>query len=95
MANSATKTEALLRLARRGPLRARDLDEADIPRAYLRRLCNRGLLEQVDRDQLMAFHKAEKFAICVMFNSTTSFSRTVIPEIIELIRETKTGKPAN
>ncbi|HET7506032.1 MAG TPA: type IV toxin-antitoxin system AbiEi family antitoxin domain-containing protein [Kofleriaceae bacterium] len=39
----------LLRLARRGPVRARDLDEAGIPRAYLKRLCNRGVLEQVDR----------------------------------------------
>lgn len=44
-----TKTDALLRLARKGPVRARDLDEAGIPRAYLRRLCDRGLLEQVDR----------------------------------------------
>jgi predicted transcriptional regulator of viral defense system len=43
------KTEALLRLARTGPVRARDLDEAGIPRAYLRRLCARGQLEQVDR----------------------------------------------
>ena len=43
------KTAALLRLARRGPVRARDLDEAGIPRTYLRRLCDRGLLEQVDR----------------------------------------------
>jgi len=30
-------------------VRARDLDEAGIPRAYLRRLCERGLLERVDR----------------------------------------------
>ncbi len=44
-----TKTTALLRLARSGPVRARDLDAAGIPRAYLRRLCDRGLLEQVDR----------------------------------------------
>lgn len=44
-----TKTNALLRLARSGPVRARDLDAAGIPRAYLRRLCDRGLLEQVDR----------------------------------------------
>jgi predicted transcriptional regulator of viral defense system len=46
---TAPKTDALLRLARKGPLRARDLDAAKIPRAYLRRLCDRGLLEQVDR----------------------------------------------
>jgi predicted transcriptional regulator of viral defense system len=45
----ATKTDALLRLARKGPVRARDLDAAGIPRAYLRRLCDRGVLEHVDR----------------------------------------------
>jgi predicted transcriptional regulator of viral defense system len=44
-----TKTTTLLRLARKGPVRARDLDAAAIPRAYLKRLCDRGLLEQVDR----------------------------------------------
>lgn len=44
-----TKTTELLRLARKGPVRARDLDDAGIPRAYLKRLCDRGLLEQVDR----------------------------------------------
>jgi len=44
-----SKTSTLLRLARKGPVRARDLDGAGIPRAYLKRLCDRGLLEQVDR----------------------------------------------
>ena len=43
------KTDALLRLARRGPLRARDLEEVGVPREYLRRLRDRGVLEQVDR----------------------------------------------
>jgi predicted transcriptional regulator of viral defense system len=43
------KTNALLRLARKGPVRARDLDEKGIPRAYLRRLCDRGLIEKIDR----------------------------------------------
>jgi predicted transcriptional regulator of viral defense system len=46
---AATKTEALIRLARKGPIRARDLDQAEIPRAYLMRLCARGVLERVDR----------------------------------------------
>lgn len=46
---AATKTTELLALAQRGPVRARDLDDAAIPRAYLKRLCDRGLLEQVDR----------------------------------------------
>jgi predicted transcriptional regulator of viral defense system len=44
-----TKTATLIRLARKGPIRARDLDGAGIPRAYLKRLCDRGLLEQIDR----------------------------------------------
>lgn len=49
MPSAATKTTALMRLARKGPVRARDLDAAGVPRAYLQRLCDRGLLEQVDR----------------------------------------------
>jgi predicted transcriptional regulator of viral defense system len=47
MANG--KTSALLRIAGKGTVRARDLDAGKIPRAYLRRLTERGLLEQVDR----------------------------------------------
>jgi len=49
MPTSATKTGVLMRLARKRPIRARDLDRAGIPRAYLERLRKRGLLEQVDR----------------------------------------------
>ena len=44
-----SKVDLLLDLARRGPVRARDLDAVGIPRAYLRRLCERGLLERIDR----------------------------------------------
>jgi predicted transcriptional regulator of viral defense system len=44
-----TKTASLLGLAQKGPVRARDLDEAGIPRTYLKRLCDGGVLEQVDR----------------------------------------------
>ena len=43
------KTNALLRIAGKGPVRARDLDRARIPRSYLRRFIERGLIEQVDR----------------------------------------------
>jgi len=49
MAPSSDKTAALLRMASRAPLRARDLDRAGIPRAYLARLRARGLIEKVDR----------------------------------------------
>jgi predicted transcriptional regulator of viral defense system len=43
------KTDRLLRLAKKGLLRARDLAEHEIPRAYLRRLVEQGQLEQVAR----------------------------------------------
>lgn len=46
---TSTKTATLLRIARKGPVRARDVDEAGIPRAYLNRLQDRGLLQQVGR----------------------------------------------
>lgn len=50
MANrDTTKVKDLLSLAAKGPVRAADLDAADIPRVYLKRLCDQGLLEQVDR----------------------------------------------
>lgn len=47
--NGTTKSDAVIRLARQGPIRARDLEREGIPRAYLGRLCDRGLLERVDR----------------------------------------------
>jgi predicted transcriptional regulator of viral defense system len=49
MAPATTKTAKLLQIARKGPVRARDLNEAGIPRSYLRRLCEDGMLQQVDR----------------------------------------------
>jgi predicted transcriptional regulator of viral defense system len=49
MAAGGTKKQAVLGLARRGPVRARDLDEIGVPRAYLARMVGEGLLEQIDR----------------------------------------------
>jgi predicted transcriptional regulator of viral defense system len=49
MARPTTKMDALRKLARKGPIRARDLDAAGIPRTYLKRLCDSGDLEQMDR----------------------------------------------
>jgi predicted transcriptional regulator of viral defense system len=46
---TSTKGTILLRLAKRGMIRARDLDKEKIPRALLKRLCDRGELERVDR----------------------------------------------
>jgi predicted transcriptional regulator of viral defense system len=47
--NAPTKKHAVLQLAKSGPVRARDLAAAGVPRAYLKRMLNEGLLEQVDR----------------------------------------------
>ena len=49
MGGSDGRTAALLRLARKGLIRARDLDEVGVPRVYLKRLSDRGLLERLDR----------------------------------------------
>lgn len=45
----STKTDRLVDLANRGPIRAGELAKLGIPRTYLRRLCDRGILERVDR----------------------------------------------
>jgi predicted transcriptional regulator of viral defense system len=42
-----TKVQSLLKLASQGPIRPRDLDAVGIPRAYLRRLIDRGNIERV------------------------------------------------
>jgi predicted transcriptional regulator of viral defense system len=49
MPTKVNKMDALLRLARKAPVRARDLDKMGVPRAYLHRLRERGIFEQVDR----------------------------------------------
>ena len=49
MGSRPTKTDALLRLAQKGPFRTRDLVAAGIPRSYLRRFQDRRLVEQLDR----------------------------------------------
>ncbi len=49
MTGTRTKAQTLLEMVQNGPIRARDLEEAGIPRAYLRRMTERGLLEHVTR----------------------------------------------
>lgn len=48
------KSEALIRLARNGPLRSRELAAQGIPRSYLGRLVAQGLLERVGRGMYRA-----------------------------------------
>jgi len=49
MAAAKTKAQKLLEMAQKGPVRARDLDDVGIPRAYLRRMSEQGRLERMDR----------------------------------------------
>ncbi len=49
MKRHSPRDTAILNLAKKGPLRARDLDALGVPRVYLRRLVEKGLLERVDR----------------------------------------------
>ncbi len=44
-----SKIDQLIELAAAGPIRAREVTAAGIPRAYLGRLCERGVLERVGR----------------------------------------------
>ena len=44
-----TKSQLLLKLAKKGPIRALDLDAIGVPRVYLKRLCESGELERIDR----------------------------------------------
>lgn len=49
MANRDTPQQVLKIVRKEGMLRPRDLDQYGIPRVYLSRLCERGLLQRVDR----------------------------------------------
>ena len=49
MRQHSSRDTAILNLAKKGPLRSRDLDALGVPRVYLRRLVEKGLLDQVDR----------------------------------------------
>lgn len=51
---TSTGTAAVLELAAKGPFRARDLDGIGIPRTYLRRLVDRGLLQRAARGLYLA-----------------------------------------
>ena len=54
MGQATTGTSKLLALAAKGPFRARALDELGIPRSYLRRLIDRGLLAHATRGLYVA-----------------------------------------
>ena len=49
MANRDTPQQVLKIVRKKGMLRPRDLDQYGIPRVYLSRLCERGLLQRLDR----------------------------------------------
>lgn len=49
MANGDKAQQVLETVRKKGMLRPRDLDQYGIPRIYLSRLCERGLLQRIDR----------------------------------------------
>ena len=66
------KMRALLELAESGPFRARDLEPLGIPRSYLSRLVERGVLERVSRGvyrqvdgEVTEFHSLAQVALRV------------------------------
>lgn len=105
---SSHKTDALLRLARKGPIRARDLDDAAIPRTYLARLCKRGVLEQVDRGlyRLVDAHVTELHSlaevakrvphavICLLSALQVHELTTEVPHAVWIMIDTHARAPA-
>jgi len=70
--SQSDKMRALLDLAESGPFRARDLETLGIPRSYLSRLVERGLLERVSRGvyrqaeaEVTEFHSLAQVALRV------------------------------
>lgn len=80
MPSKTTKTDMVLRLAKKGPLRAGDLSRAGIPQAYLRRMVDRGLLEQVDRG---LYRRAD--AKVTELHSLTEVSKRVPHAVVGLL----------
>jgi predicted transcriptional regulator of viral defense system len=108
MAFLSSKSEKLLKVAEQGPIRARDLDELGIPRTYLRRLSDRGLLEQVDRglyrlaDALATEHhsiaqvaaRVPSATICLLTALQLHDLTTEAPHVVWIMIDRKARPPA-
>lgn len=108
MPESSTGTSAVLRLAAKGPFRARDLDALGVPRAYLRRLVDRGVLEQTARGLYMAadapvteLHSLVKVVarvphatICLLSALQVHEFTTEVPHAVWVLIETHARAPA-
>lgn len=68
MPATRSKTAALVDLAGLGPVRPRDLLAAGIPSTYLRRLCDRGILERIGRGlyRLADFPATEQHSLALV-----------------------------
>lgn len=108
MAHTVTGTSEILALAAKGPFRARALDELGIPRSYLRRLVDRGLLEQASRGLYMAVDapmtelhslvevvaRAPHVTICLLSALQVHEMTTEVPHAVWVLIETHARAPA-
>ncbi len=108
MSSSASKVSKLLRLAEKGPLRARDLDAVDIPRAYLARLVDKGVLEHASRGlyrltnaETTEHHSLVEVAarvphgtICLLSALQVHGLTTEAPHAVWLMIDTRARKPS-
>lgn len=103
-----TKVDELLRLAKAGPVRARDLAEAGIPRSYLSRLVERGLLARSSRGvyrladaDVTELHslaevalRAPRAVVCLLSALAVHELTTQLPHAVWLMIEHKARVPA-
>jgi predicted transcriptional regulator of viral defense system len=102
-----SKITQVLRLAERRPIRARDLDELAIPRAYLSRLVNQGKLEQSARGvyrlanaDTTELHSLSDVAvriphgvICLLSALQVHGLTTEVPHAVWIMVDTRARKP--
>ena len=103
------KSAAVIRLARKGPIRARELAPLGVPRAYLGRLVERGLLTQLgaglyqhpDAPQTELHSVAETLkrvphaAVCLLTALQIHGLTTELPHAVWILIETHARAPAS
>lgn len=99
--------KAVLELAKKGPIRARDLDDLGVSRVYLQRLVDKGLLERVDRGlyvhaaaQVTEFHslaevmkRAPRGVVCLLSALQLHGLTTEAPHAVWLMIDRKARAP--
>lgn len=107
MLEASSYFKTIQELGMRGPLRPRDLDGTGIPRTYLKRLCDRGVLERVGHGlyHLTAFSVSEHHTlaqvckrvpqgvVCLLSALQLHGLTTEAPAAVWLLIETHARKP--